>query len=491
MIDDRDDLRYRTPPSNIEAEQALLGAILVQPRAFDRVADFLKPAHFYEGVHGRIFTAIATLIGRGQPANPVTLKNLFDQDGALAEIGGAQYLARLAASVVTIINAEEYGRIIRDAAIAREVIAAGEAMINAAYGVGAEKGAQQLVDEAEGSLWNIRTAAIDNRTDSQRLSVFAAEAVQQAEERFKHGGVLGVPTGFLDLDDLLGGMVPSDLVVLGGRPSMGKTALLTGIIWNAGQRGHPGYLASLEMSGAQVALRVLSNKAGVSSQKVRTGKIDQTDLDRLAMAAIEDVRDIPIEIDQTGGLTLTALRARIRRFLQHAAKLPGARVGPDGKPLKPIIGVDYLQLMGTEGRRSDNRTEDVSQLSRGLKAMAKDFDVAIVACSQLSRAVEARDNKRPILADLRESGSIEQDADVVMFVFREEYYLARAEPVRRHDENESAYNSRFEQWADNLARVKNLAEVLIPKNRHGPTGNVKLHFNHEATWFNNLVRDPP
>ena len=482
------DAAYRSPPSNNEAEQALLGAILVNNSAYHRVSEFLTPDHFALPVHGRIFAAIVKLIERGQIANPVTLKNFFDQDAALAEIGGAQYLARLAANVVTIINAQDYGRTIYDLHLRRQLITIGEDMVNEAYSYEFEREAPQQIEEAEKRLFDLATTG-QAEGGFRPFDKALAEAILMAEAAFKRSGrTTGISTGFVDLDKLLGGLHPSDLIVLAGRPSMGKTAIATNIGFNAARAFKPKQLAdgrigaedgarvgffSLEMSAEQLATRILSEESGVSSNNIRKGEVSHEDFDRFIEAS-QTLSVAPFYIDDTPALSIAALRTRARRLQrQHGLDL---------------IIIDYLQLVrGTADQ--DNRVQEISEITRGLKTLAKELGVPVIALSQLSRAVEAREDKRPMLSDLRESGSIEQDADVVMFVYREEYYLSRGEPGRRPEENEEKYNERYERWHHRLAEVSGTAELLIAKQRHGPIGKVTLRFDHETTRFDNYVSE--
>jgi replicative DNA helicase len=484
------DAPYRTPPSNIEAEQALLGAILVNNNAFHRVAEFLLPEHFAQAVHGRIFAAVMKLVERGQIANPVTLKNLFEQDAALAEIGGAQYLARLAANVVTIINAEDYGRTIYDLHLRRQLITIGEDMVNDAYAYDFEREGPRQIEAAEQRLFDLATTG-QAEGGFRPFERALAEAITMAEAAFKRSGrTTGISTGFLDLDKLLGGLHPSDLIVLAGRPSMGKTAIATNIGFNAARAFREQKLAdgrvaaedgarvgffSLEMSAEQLATRILSEESGVSSNNIRKGEVSHEDFDQFIDAS-QRLAAAPFYIDDTPALSIAALRTRARRLKrQHGLDL---------------VIIDYLQLVrGTGEGRQDNRVQEISEITRGLKTLAKELDVPVVALSQLSRAVESREDKRPMLSDLRESGSIEQDADVVIFVYREEYYLSRGEPGRRPEDNEEKYNERYERWHNRLQEVSGTAELIVAKQRHGPIGKVTLRFDHETTRFENYASD--
>ena len=486
---DADPELIRTPPYNTEAEQALLGALLINNAAHPRVSEFLQPEHFGNAVHARIYAAMGKLIGRGQVANPVTLKNLFDQDGALAEIGGAQYLARLAGAAVTIINAEDYGRAIHDLYLRRQLIALGEDVVNDAFRHDLDDRATEQIERAEKKLFDLATAG-QAEGGFRDFAGALTSAITIAESAFKKSGkIVGVATGFVDLDKKLGGLHPSDLVILAGRPSMGKTALATNIAFNAARAYKPlrlpdGRLGaedgavvgffSLEMSAEQLATRILAEESGVSSDRIRRGDVSHEDFDRFVQAS-QELQALKLFIDDTPALSVPALRTRARRLMRQQG------LG--------LIVVDYLQLLrpSVQVRSLENRVQEISDITRGLKALAKELDVPVLALSQLSRADEQREDKRPMLADLRESGSIEQDADVVMFIFREEYYLSRGQPLRRADETDEKYNDRYERWQNRFNEVYGLGEVIIAKQRHGPIGTIKLHFDAETTKFDNLA----
>ena len=473
---------FRTLPHNIEAEKALLGAILVNNRAFEKVTEVLAPAHFALAQHGRVFEACRRLIERGQIADPVTLKRYFEADGSLAEMGGPAYLAELAASAVTTFNAGEYGRIIHDLHLKRELIAIGTDVVDRAYGGEVDESAGDQIELAEESLYDLATRGeYEGGFQPFRTAVLSAINLAQTAHR-RDGGLAGVSTGFADLDTLLGGLHASDLVILAGRPSMGKTALSTNIAYNAaytwsrseGEDGAVVGFFSLEMSAEQLASRILSEETHISSDRMRKGELSNEQFTRLVMAS-QTLHQIPIFIDDTPALTVSALRTRARRLKrQH-------RLG--------LVVVDYLQLVSPSATsRNDGRVQEVSEITRGLKTLAKELDVPVLALSQLSRAVEQRESKRPQLADLRESGSIEQDADVVMFIFREEYYVDQQRPTRRDDEEEERFETRMERWRRNKERVANLAEIIVAKQRHGPIGDVRLMFQGEFTRFANLER---
>ncbi len=480
---------FRTPPHNHEAEQALLGAVLLNNRAYEQVSEFLRAEHFAEPVHGRIFAACGKLIDRGQMANPVTLKTYFEQDGGLADIGGPAYLAALANAVVSIINAVDYGKLIHDLHLRRELIALGSDLVNDAFQPSVDSSALDQIGQAEAKLYELATTG-QTEGGFEDFRTVLIEAVNQAEAAHKRQGKLsGVPTGLVDMDKKLGGLHPSDLIILAGRPSMGKTSLATNIAFNAAKAyreeadalGKPkavdGAMVaffSLEMSAAQLATRILAEQAEIASHKIRQGELSNEEFERLVTAA-QDLHRLPLFIDDTPALSISAVRTRARRLKrQHGLGL---------------IVLDYLQLLRGSGASAENRVQEISEITRGLKALAKELDVPVIALSQLSRAVEQREDKRPQLADLRESGSIEQDADVVMFVFREQYYLERAEPGRRPEETEEKFNERHSKWQERCEEVWNTAEVIVAKQRHGPVGTVRLSFQGEFTKFGNLITD--
>ncbi|WP_026606412.1 replicative DNA helicase [Methylocapsa acidiphila] len=472
--------KFRLAPHNIEAEQALLGAILVNNDAFDRVSDFLRPEHFSEEIHRRIYDIASQLIRAGKLASPITLKT-FLGDHDLGGVTTPQYLARLAAEATTIINAENYGRTVHDLAIRRDLILIGEDIVNAAFDAPVDASPRDQIEEAERKLYSV---AEFGRYEGgfQRFSDALTTAVDMAAKAFERDGRLsGVATGLADLDRMMGGLQASDLVIVAGRPGMGKTALATNIAFNIAKAyefrprpdgtpetvngGIVGFF-SLEMSSEQLATRIIAEQAGVASYKIRRGDIAEHEFHRLAEAA-RDMQTIPFYIDQTGGLSIAQLTARARRLKRQR--------GLD------VLVIDYLQLLGGSKSRGDSRVQEVTEITTGLKALAKELNVPIIALSQLSRQVESRDDKRPQLSDLRESGSIEQDADVVMFVFREEYYLNNKQPREGTEE--------FLAWQTDMERVHGRAEIIIGKQRHGPTGTVELAFEAEMTRFSNLARE--
>ncbi len=473
---------YRLPPHNLEAEQALLGAILSNNDACDRVTSFLMAEHFFEPVHARIFEAASSMIRMGKLASPVTLKSYFEGDATLKEIGGPVYLARLAASATTIINAEEYGRTIHELAQRRKLIVVGTEIVNEAYDGDVENSAKAMIEKAESTLYSL--ADVDKYGKGfQNFSRALAAAIDMAAGAFKRdGGLSGISTGLRDLDEKLGGLQASDLLILAGRPAMGKTALATNIAYHVAKAYEAEYQAdgslkvlnggivgffSLEMSSEQLATRIIAEQTEISSERIRRGKIDEAEFDRLVEVS-QELQKLPLYIDDSGGLTIAQVAARARRMKRQRG------LG--------LIVVDYLQLLAGSARKAaEGRVQEVSEITVGLKALAKELNVPVIALSQLSRQVESRDDKRPQLSDLRESGSIEQDADVVMFVYREEYYLSKKEPP--------IGSAEHLKWQEDSDRAHGKAEVIIGKQRHGPTGIVELQFEASLTKFQNLVRE--
>ncbi len=472
----------RRPPSNLEAEQALLGALLANNKAFERVAEFLASDHFADPIHARIYEAIRRRVEAGQLADALTLRAEFEHSGLLEEVGGTAYLAQLLAATVGIINAGEYGRTIHDAWLRRQLIDLGEVVVNRAFGAEPELAARDQLEATEQALYDLATrgAADGGFLDFERA---LAQAIDSAERAFKRTGhVSGLTTGLRDLDAKTGGLHPSDLIVLAGRPGMGKTSLAVCIAVGAarallgasgGQGKKPAIaIFSLEMSAEQLATRVLAEQARISGDRIRRGDIGQRDFDRF-VAVSREISSLPLEIDDTPAITLSALRTRARR-LKRTRGLA-------------LLVVDYLQLMRpAAGTRPENRVLEISQITQGLKAIAKELEVPVLALSQLSRAVESREDKRPQLADLRESGTIEQDADSVMFIYRDEYYLAQRAPKQMGFDSEERFQAATEKWQQDMDRVHNRAELFLAKQRHGPTGKIDLYFEAEFTRFANL-----
>ncbi|ETR74888.1 replicative DNA helicase [Afipia sp. P52-10] len=470
---------YRTAPHNIEAEQSLLGAILVNNDAFYRVSDFLEPKHFFEPIHQHLFEIAGSLIRMNKIATPVTLKTFVPADTDIGGLTVAQYLARLAAEATTIINAQDYGQTIYDLALRRDLIRIGEDMVNVAYDAPVDFAPRAQIEDAERRLFEI---AETGRYDGgfQRFANALTTAVDMAANAYQRdGGLSGLACGLRAMDAKMGGLQPSDLIILAGRPAMGKSSLATNIAYNVARayRGEvqaDGHMKtvdggvvgffSLEMSAEQLATRIIAERTGISSSSIRRGGISEADFDKIRDQAIE-MQSIPFYIDETGGISIAQLAARARRLKRQ-------------KGLDLLI-IDYLQLLTGSGKRSDNRVQEITEITTGLKALAKELNVPIIALSQLSRQVEARDDKRPQLADLRESGSIEQDADVVLFVYREEYYLQSKEPRPGTPEHE--------KWQTEMDLAHGKAEVIIGKQRHGPTGTVNLQFDASVTRFSDLA----
>jgi len=470
---------FRAPPNNIDAEHALLGAILVNNEALDRVSNFLQPRHFSEPLHGRIYENAAKLIRSGKRATPITLKTYFENEVPVGELTVPQYLGRLAANATTIINAEDYGRTIYDLAQRRQLIEIGEAMVNTAYDSPIDAPPAVQIEDTEQKLFELAESG-KYGSGFEPFTSALTDAIDMAANAYRRdGGLSGLATGFSDLDRRMGGLQPSDLIILAGRPSMGKTALATNIAYHVAQsyRRDPdsdvaldgavvGFF-SLEMSAEQLATRIISEQSEIPSEKIRRGRIDSNEFDRIVEIS-QQLQFLPLYIDQTGGITVAQLAARARRLKRQRD------IG--------LIVVDYLQLLsGSSKRAAEGRVQEVSEITTALKTLAKELHIPVLALSQLSRQVEQREDKRPQLADLRESGSIEQDADVVLFVFREEYYLERREPNLNTDDHA--------KWRSQMNAVTGQAEVIIGKQRHGPTGTVKLQFTPEFTRFGNLAAE--
>jgi replicative DNA helicase len=444
----------------------------------------LRPDHFFEPLHGRIYEGILKLVDRNMVANPVTLRPMFEGDEEMKALGGPGYLAQLTGSGAAIIGARDFADQVYDLALLRALIGVGREMVEQALDTSEDLDPKTQIEGAEAALYRVAEEGGGEGT----VKTFAQAtrmAVQMAEKALNTGGGLsGVTTGLADLNAKTGGLHHSDLVILAGRPGMGKTALATNIAFNAARRlvrdeeddiapeksaGAAVAFFSLEMSADQLATRILAEQSGIPSESLRMGKISQQDFRNLARAAAE-LESLPLYIDDTPGLTIAALRTRARRLKRQRG------VG--------MIVVDYLQLLQGTGKNSgDNRVQEISEISRGLKTLAKELNVPVLALSQLSRAVEQREDKRPQLSDLRESGSIEQDADIVLFVYREEYYVASREPKRPIDGDDAKIFEAYEQWQRDMERVYQLSELIVAKQRHGATGKVKLKFEAKITRF--------
>jgi len=468
---------YRQTPFDLEAEQALLGAILVNNEAFERVSTFLEPEHFHEPLHQRIYEAIARVIRKGQLASPVTLRPYFALDAAMKDVGGTDYLAELARFSPTVINAADFGRMVFDLAQRRDLIRVGEEIVNIAYDPPVDLSPAEQIEEAEKQLYSIaeRSRFGGGFRSFKQATTAAIEAAERAYKAPSH--ITGVSSGLVEIDKLLGGLQRSDLLVLAARPGMGKTALATNIAFHAardwmrseGQGGARVAFFSLEMSAEQLATRILAEQSEVFSSKIRQGRIEERDMNALIRVAAELER-LPLYIDDTGGLSIAQVAARARRM---------KRSGDLG-----LIVIDYLQLLtgSSSKRNSDSRVQEVTEITKGLKTLAKELNVPVLALSQLSRGVDNREDKRPVLADLRESGSIEQDADVVMFIFRESYYLETKEPPL----DDAA---KYQEWKDRMDRLHGLADILVEKHRHGPTAKITLRFEKQFTRFYDLAKE--
>jgi len=466
----------RELPYDVEIEQALLGAILVDNYYLEQASASLKPEHFYDQMHQRLYGAVERMWGRGHAVTPLTLKAAMEGDQGLQEVGGGQYLVTLARSAPVVPNVKEYVRILCELALRRALISVGEDLVNNAFDPDPAATAQSHIEEAEKSLYNIAERARFG-TGPQSFDTALRDAVTQAEEALSRGGhISGVPSGFADLDSLLGGLNASDLIIVAGRPGMGKTSLATNMAFHAARlwakdkadgaqppRGAPVLMFSLEMAASQLSARILSEQTEIEMRKIRTGRFTDPEWDRFVRTA-QMLGDLPLYIDDTGGISIAQIAARARRLKRE-------------KHIGAVI-IDHIQLVAPS-RRVENRVQEITDISKGLKVLAKELNVPVIALSQLSRGVDNRDDKRPLLSDLRESGSIEQDADVVMFVYREEYYLKSREP--------EAGTAEYDKWVEKLERAHNRAEVLVEKNRHGPTNKVELFFDDRFTRFSNLA----
>jgi replicative DNA helicase len=468
-------------PHNIEAEQQLLGAILSSNDVLDRVDDLVKPDHFHDPVHAEIFAMAAARIGKGLQTDATTLKNFVADIPGLKDLGGAEYLIRLQLSAIATSAARDYAQLIHDLAVRRELIALGQNVSDRARSMREDKSPDDQIVEAESELFKLASSGTVNRGFQSFLRALH-DAVNIANAAYSRGGGLaGISTGLNDLDRMLGGLHNSDLLILAGRPSMGKTSLATNIAFNIAKKwkrgskqdgsegtvdgGVVGFF-SLEMSAAQLAQRVLSEAAEIPSELIRKGDLNETEFQRYLHAA-RDLERCPLFIDDTPALPIAQVAARARRLKRS----------PNGLDL---LVIDYLQLLQGSGK-SDNRVNEVSEITQGLKAIAKELDIPVIALSQLSRQVESREDKRPQLSDLRESGSIEQDADVVMFVYRGEYYKEREKPG---EDNLEAMT----KWQQDMEALHGKAEVIIGKQRHGPVGSVEMSFDGRFTKFGNLVK---
>jgi len=478
-----------TLPANVEAEAALLGALMIDNRLVEDVQIRLKAHHFFEPLHGRIYDAVLRLTDKNMIANPVTLRPLFEADEAMREVGGPAYLAQLTGSGAAVIGARDFALQIYDLALLRALIGVGRDLVEGALDTSEDVAPLAQIERAETELYRVAEEG-GGESKVKSFADAAIESIKNIELALNSGGHLsGITTGLDGVNTKIGGLHRSDLTILAGRPGMGKTSLATNMAFSAAQRyqrdiedgieptksaGAAVAFFSLEMSADQLATRILAEQSGISSENLRTGRISKQEFQQLARASGE-LSALPLYIDDTPGLTIAALRTRARRLKRQK------NVG--------MIVVDYLQLLQGSGKGSagDNRVQEISEISRGLKQLAKELHVPVLALSQLSRAVEQREDKKPMLSDLRESGSIEQDADIVLFVFREDYYVAAREPKRAMDGDDAKVFEAHEQWQRDMERVYGTAELIVAKQRHGSTGKIRLRFDARVTKFNDAA----
>ena len=460
-------------PSNIEAEQALIGSVLVNNDIIDEISSIISSSTFYDPAHTKIYEVIETLNNKGMIANPITLKNFFEKDNMLDEVGGTEYLVKLTRFSSSTKQAVDYAKIIHEMFLRRELVLISDKLSTDTLNANdQEQNAEDIIESAEKSLFDLA----ERGSFSQSYIKFNQaidQTIQMASMAMQSDqGIVGIPTGLTDLDEKLGGLHKSDLIILAGRPSMGKTALATNIAYNASQhilkRQEKSSVAffSLEMSSEQLSTRILSEQAKIRSDDIRRGKVNEEEINRYIETS-RNIYNLPLFIDETPAITIATLSNRARRM----KRLFGLS----------LIVVDYIQLMRSSSNKNDGRVQEISEITQGLKALAKELSVPVLALSQLSRAVEQRDDKQPQLADLRESGSIEQDADVVMFVYREAYYLERKQPKLGSIEHA--------EWQSKMNDVNGLADIILGKQRHGPTGTIKVEFEGIYTKFKDLTKN--
>jgi replicative DNA helicase len=475
----------RALPANLEAEAAFLGAVLIDNSLLEELPVPLRAEHFFEPLHARIFERICVQIDKQMLVNPVTLKPYFDADPAMAELGGSSYLARLTADPQGLLAPRELARQIYDLALLRQLVRVGRELVEGALDTSEDVEPMAQISAAEAALFEVASGALEG-SEAESFRGATNRALELIETAINSGGhVSGKTTGFTSINEKCGGLHNSDLIIVAGRPGMGKSSLATNIAFNCADRwlrdkrdgieksvGAGVALFSLEMSSDQLATRILAEQAGIPSEALRMGKISRDDFQQLSYAS-QRLSDLPLFIDDTPALTIGALRSRARRLKRRHD------IG--------LIVIDYLQLLQGSGRASDNRVNEISEISRGLKTLAKELQVPVIALSQLSRAVEQREDKRPMLSDLRESGSIEQDADMVWFIYREDYYVAAREPkVPRGDDDMKTVEAHA-AWQAEMERVYGLAELIVAKQRHGSTGKVRLRFEPKITRFSDLA----
>ena len=467
-------------PQNIEAEQSLIGSVLFDNKVLEDLPTNFATRHFFDPLHASIFDACIFLIDNGRLADPLTLKSYLKQDDLQRDIDIEKYLSELREGVVSLSKAKFYAEEIRNCYVRRSLIRIGDELINKSVNPTIDITPDQEISNTEEQLYNLAEKDQINSGPLDFKSVLASATNQINEAYNRKGKLSGIDTGFSGLNRQLGGLNKSDLLVLAGRPAMGKTALATNIGFNAAkssklEKNESILIFSLEMSAEQLAQRILAEQSTIDSHKLRSGDLNETEFSKL-VSTQNDILNLPFFIDDTPAISVGQIASRARRLKRtHGLS---------------VIIIDYIQLIqGSKASEAQGRVQEVSNITRGLKSLAKELNVPILALSQLSRAVEQREDKRPILADLRESGSIEQDADVVMFVYREEYYLDKSEPTQRDNENQESFNERFLKWQDRRNMAEGKAEIIISKQRHGPTGIVQVQFEAKFTRFMDLVQD--
>ena len=467
-------------PQNIEAEQSLIGSVLFDNKVLEDLPTNFATRHFFDPLHASIFDACIFLIDNGRLADPLTLKSYLKQDDLQRDMDIEKYLSELREGVVSLSKAKFYAEEIRNCYVRRSLIRIGDELINKSVNPTIDVTPDQEISNTEEQLYNLAEKDQINSGPLDFKSVLASATNQINEAYNRKGKLSGIDTGFSGLNRQLGGLNKSDLLVLAGRPAMGKTALATNIGFNAAkssklEKNDSILIFSLEMSAEQLAQRILAEQSTIDSHKLRSGDLNETEFSKL-VSTQNDILNLPFFIDDTPAISVGQIASRARRLKRtHGLSL---------------IIIDYIQLIqGSKASEAQGRVQEVSNITRGLKSLAKELNVPILALSQLSRAVEQREDKRPILADLRESGSIEQDADVVMFVYREEYYLDKSEPTQRDNENQESFNERFLKWQDRRNMAEGKAEIIISKQRHGPTGIVQVQFEAKFTRFMDLVQD--
>ena len=465
----RDLEKLQEIPSNIEAEQNLLGSILVNNDIIDEIANTIKPEKFYDPIHIKIYEVIESLNRKGMIANPITLKNYFEKNQGLDEVGGVEYLVKLTRFSSSVKQAIDYAKIVQENFVRRELVKISQYIKDDTLNIEDDKSSDLIIEDAEKLLFDLAERGSFSQS-FMKFNLALDQSIHMAEQAMKNDqGIVGVPTGLTDLDEKLCGLHKSDLVIIAGRPSMGKTALATNIAYHAAKdiqlKSVKSSVAffSLEMSSEQLSTRILSEQSRIKSNDIRRGKATEEELGRYIETS-RDIYDLPLYIDETPAITISSLSNRARRIKRKFGL--------------SLIVVDYIQLMRTNSKRNDGRVQEISEITQGLKALAKELGVPVLALSQLSRAVEQRDDKKPQLADLRESGSIEQDADVVLFVFREEYYEEKKQPKLGSIEHA--------EWQSKMNDIAGMAEILIGKQRHGPTGNIQVEFEGMYTKFKDL-----